>query len=215
LVSDIDTVRRTLGVNSITLVGHSFGGTLALEYAARYPEHVKAVVFAGGLWDAPHQTVLRCRYTNRALSAVARRVLADSGATRAAAADDCSWMGRLPAPERDSLQNAMMFPDRRVLIRLDSIETATGRRNTGQLGGALGRAGLGRYRFTAFDKLTMPVLVMAGRFDGAAVVSGSQELVDKLPNATLLEFENSGHFMYLDETARFARELIAFVERTR
>src|SRR6266699_3785415 len=53
LVEDIEGLRRELGVDQLALIGHSFGGTLALEYAAKYPERVSALVFVAGLWDAP------------------------------------------------------------------------------------------------------------------------------------------------------------------
>ena len=61
LIEDIEGLRRELGVRRIALIGHSFGGALALEYAARYPERVSAVVFVAGLWDAPLQLRYRCR----------------------------------------------------------------------------------------------------------------------------------------------------------
>src|SRR2546428_5925965 len=48
LVEDIEGLRRELGVPQIALIGHSFGGTLALEYAATYPAHVARVVIVAG-----------------------------------------------------------------------------------------------------------------------------------------------------------------------
>jgi proline iminopeptidase len=67
------------------------------------------------------------------------------------------------------------------------------------------------YRFAAFDRLTMPVLVIAGRHDGAAQPAGLRELARRLPNARFVEYERSGHFVYLDEAERFARDLADFV----
>jgi proline iminopeptidase len=210
LVSDVDSVRAALGVDRIALVGHSFGGTLALEYAARHPERVAALVFAAGLWDAPLQLGLRCGHANEALRATAARLVGDSAAAAARAAGDCRWMNRMPARERDSLNATLMFPDPRVSARLDSVERLAGRANTGEVGRALG-AGLGAYRFTHFPRLTMPVLVIAGRHDGAAVPAGLRRLAERLPNARYVEYDASGHFVYLDETQRFARDVAAFV----
>ena len=53
LVDDIERLRTVLGVERISLLGHSFGGLLALEYAARYPEQVEGLVVVSGLSDVP------------------------------------------------------------------------------------------------------------------------------------------------------------------
>jgi proline iminopeptidase len=43
-VADIERIRRILGVEKITLVGHSFGGFIAALYAAEFPERVGKLV---------------------------------------------------------------------------------------------------------------------------------------------------------------------------
>ncbi|HSP80578.1 MAG TPA: alpha/beta hydrolase, partial [Myxococcaceae bacterium] len=52
LVADLEALRQELGVERWVLLGHSFGGTLALEYAARHPQRVAGVVFVDGFSDA-------------------------------------------------------------------------------------------------------------------------------------------------------------------
>jgi proline iminopeptidase len=44
---DVDTVRRALGFESTDVLGHSFGGILAQDYAIRYPRHVRRLILAG------------------------------------------------------------------------------------------------------------------------------------------------------------------------
>lgn len=44
LVDDIDTVRRHLGVQKVHLLGHSWGGLLAIHYTVRHPAHVRSVM---------------------------------------------------------------------------------------------------------------------------------------------------------------------------
>jgi pimeloyl-ACP methyl ester carboxylesterase len=57
LVIYYDDVFRKLGLEKFDLVGHSFGGMMAAEYAAAYPERVDKLVLIAplGLWrdDAP------------------------------------------------------------------------------------------------------------------------------------------------------------------
>jgi proline iminopeptidase len=212
LVADIEGVREKLGVPRIVVVGHSFGAALALEYAAHYPQRTAGVVIAAGMWNAPMQIPLRCRSTVARFPEVARRMMGDSAAT--AGGGTCDWEWKLPGAEREAMNNALMFPDSAVRIRMDSAQAASGQRNTGELGSALFRQGLLRYRFAGARRLTMPVLVIAGRHDGTAVSEGLRQLARELPNARFVEYENSGHFVYLDETERFARDVAAFVARS-
>ncbi len=207
LIEDIEGLRRELGVQQIALIGHSFGGTLALEYAARYPEHVSAVVFVAGLWNAPLQLGYRCQRIRAAYRDAP--VLRDS-----AVADNCDWVWKLPDARRQAIMQGLMFPDSTVRLRLDSVEKASGLKYGGELDAATFKAFL-QYRFAAHQRLTMPVLVIAGRHDGAAASEGLRDLTRLLPNSRLLEYERSGHFAYLDEPERFARDVTVFLTSQR
>ncbi|HEX8693201.1 MAG TPA: alpha/beta hydrolase [Longimicrobium sp.] len=213
LVEDVEALRRALGVPRIALVGHSFGGLLALEYAAKYPERVSHLVFAAGLWDTPFQCRLRLQRLAEMRPAAYARVRADTLERDGARRSDCELEFRAfeSGEEREAFNTELMFPDPSVPARMDSVNAARGVRNTGEMSRALFAAGLLRYRFTAFDRLAMPVLVIAGGHDGAAGPAGQRELARRLPNARFVEYENSGHFVYLDEPDRFARDVARFV----
>jgi proline iminopeptidase len=43
-VADIERIRRILGVEKVTLIGHSFGGFIAALYAAEFPERVENLI---------------------------------------------------------------------------------------------------------------------------------------------------------------------------
>src|SRR5512137_2366885 len=50
LTADADELRQTLGFDKWAVLGHSFGGNVALEYALRYPESLSHLILmnAGG-----------------------------------------------------------------------------------------------------------------------------------------------------------------------
>jgi len=50
-MSDLETMRKQLNLEKLTLIGHSWGSMLAMEYASRYPEKVEKLVLLnpGGL----------------------------------------------------------------------------------------------------------------------------------------------------------------------
>ncbi|WBO85024.1 proline iminopeptidase-family hydrolase [Hymenobacter yonginensis] len=43
-VEEVEQVRQGLGLEQFYLLGHSWGGMLALEYAAKHPEHIKGLI---------------------------------------------------------------------------------------------------------------------------------------------------------------------------
>jgi proline iminopeptidase len=55
LVADIERVREHLGVDRWLVFGGSWGSTLALAYAEKYPERVRALVLRGIFLCRPHE----------------------------------------------------------------------------------------------------------------------------------------------------------------
>src|SRR5215207_9810663 len=45
-VEDVERVRRHFGLDSVAVLGHSWGGLLAMEYATRHPERVSHLILA-------------------------------------------------------------------------------------------------------------------------------------------------------------------------
>lgn len=52
-VEEVEAVRRELGLGQVVLLGHSWGGTLGVEYCLAYPEHVLAFVAVTIAFDQP------------------------------------------------------------------------------------------------------------------------------------------------------------------
>lgn len=48
-VAEIDYIRRALGLDEVVVAGHSWGGTLAAEYAVRRPKGLKATILSSPL----------------------------------------------------------------------------------------------------------------------------------------------------------------------
>jgi proline iminopeptidase len=207
LIDDIEALRLRLGAPKIALMGHSFGGVLALEYAARYPEHVSRVVFVDGLSDGPaSMKVWRERLENKTLPDGAGDSCAEAKANMA-------FVNQSTGKNGKAFFDQLQFVDQEVRKQQDAIDDASGLKNTGELSNALFSGGLACYRFTQHSRLTMPVLVIGGRHDGAIGMKPMRELAAKLPQATLLEYECSAHFPYLEERDRFAADVVAFLKQ--
>lgn len=60
-IADLDAVRAALGVDTINLIGGSYGTRVAQQYAARYPQHTRSVVIDG---VAPNDVVVGGDFAN-------------------------------------------------------------------------------------------------------------------------------------------------------
>jgi proline iminopeptidase len=209
LVEDVEELRRALGVPKIAVIAHSFGGTLALEYAAKYGDRISRMVLIGAASDWPAACRARVEWLAQHRAEAHARVAVDTGGRQRGDCDRA--FNALRGSDLESYNNAVMFPDLALGRLQDSVDAASGLRNTGESQRALFAAGLMEYRFTATAKLALPVLVLAGRHDSAIGLTQQRALVEALPNARLLEYERAGHFLFLDEPERYARDVIAFL----
>lgn len=77
LIEDFEAIRRTLGIDRWSALGHSAGGAYLLDYAVEHPEVFEVAVFDAPSWD--------CDATDRYRLPVAADLLENAGKTQAAA----------------------------------------------------------------------------------------------------------------------------------
>jgi pimeloyl-ACP methyl ester carboxylesterase len=204
--SGVRDLLAALGHTHATVVGHSLGGGVALQFAYQFPEICDRLVLvdSGGLG----------REVSLALRAVALPgaewvlpLLADRHVVAAVSA-----LGRLvemlPVRLSPSLQeSARSFASlAESANRSAFVHTA---RSVIDLGGQ---------RVDAGDRLylaaQLPTLVVWGGRDGVIPVAHAHRAVDRMPGAELAVFEAAGHFPHCDEPQRFATLLAEFTDRT-
>ena len=67
--TDVDAVRRFMGVEKVRLIGYSWGALLAMLYAVKHPQRVERLVL---LSPAPPSTAIRLEYQRRMAEAMGR-----------------------------------------------------------------------------------------------------------------------------------------------
>ncbi|MEA2998340.1 MAG: proline iminopeptidase [Sphingomonadales bacterium] len=212
LVEDLERLRIAWGVPKIALIGHSFGTILALEYAARHADHVYAVVLAASVPDIPAAIDLQCERlsaTDPEAFARARAALAPGGKTR------CNIFQAYSGDKAKAFITANMFPKPETGRMVDAADSEGALRNTGELGRALFASGLLDYRLQRAERVTAPVLIVAGGSDHQAMVEPQRALASRLPRGRILEYPGLGHFMFVEDPARFGRDVAAFFKNPR
>jgi pimeloyl-ACP methyl ester carboxylesterase len=195
-----------LGVERATVVGHSLGGGIAMQFAYQYPERCErvALVAPGGvgpdvtpllrLAAAPNTDVLLRLLGLGPIKRVGRLVLR---ALRWAGAD----LG-VDADGLDRIFEALPDPaSQRAFLR--TLRTAVDWR--GQHVTMLDRCYLAR---------ALPTMLVWGTRDAIIPFAHAQLAQRAMPHARLEVFEGVGHFPHEADPARFARLLRAFVAET-
>lgn len=188
-VEDADALRAALGYEQVVVLGHSYGGFLALRYALAHPERVRGLILVGTAavmehWDQVHATLAARQATPEQLRAFEDRPFEDDE-------DFASTLGAL-------LPLYFHRPQQEVMERL------AGMRFSAEASRAGGRC-MADYDVRGdLARITTPALVLAGRHDFIMPVAATAEpLAAGLPNAELVVFEESGHFPYIEQPAQF------------
>jgi pimeloyl-ACP methyl ester carboxylesterase len=195
-----------LGFESGTVVGHSLGGGIALQFAYQFPEYCERLVLvsSGGLGQEVHGLLRAGAIPG---SEYVMPLIAPSWAVRAGAAvaqflarfgvqagPDLAETARGYASLADRETRAAFLHTLRAVIDLD-----------GQ-------------RISATDRLylaeRLPALLIWGTRDPIIPVEHGRAALQRLPGSRLVEFEGAGHWPQLDDPDRFVAELTEFVETT-
>lgn len=195
-----------LGVDRATVVGHSFGGGIAMQLAYQFPEKVQrvALVGSGGLGPevSPLLRLLTVPGAGLGLAAVEARPV------RAVARAALAVLQRLPIPalhdlhEVATVYDGLADPAARSAF-LHVLRAAVDHR--GQVVTMVDRAYLAQ---------VMPTLVIWGGRDTVIPVSHVEIAKAVLPGTRAEVFPRAGHFPHRDEPERFVDLLSEWVAST-
>lgn len=186
LVADAETLREKLGFDRWAVLGHSFGGNVALEYALRCPDRVSHLLLmdtcGDARWSQQHAPDLLARRGYSPAAVQAARRFFNGQLTPAewmqtalkfvdAYYDHRSFLGRMHEMMKES--GVKMQPEAHIF---GFSQLLTG--------------------WTVMDRLgeiKQPTLVLAGRHDFLFPPECQAILADRLPNAQLVLIERAGH----------------------
>jgi len=202
---DIDALRKKLGLERVTLLGHSFGATIVLNYALRHPNNVKRLILvsAAATVENPNEGEKRIVKT---LSKVERAAYTSSEGL-AGGARPC---------ERVRMRYAVLYPhyfDKLIPYESDrGIYTVYFDALSKKEALADGSSALDvRARL---NEIKVPVLVFSGRHDLVTPPDQSFTLARGLPQSRLVMMEHSGHFPFYEENYLFTEWVRQFMTAT-
>lgn len=192
-----------LGIERVTLVGHSLGGGIAMQFFYLFPERVERLVLvsSGGLGREVNLVLRSATLPGAAqvLSVVASAPVLSRVEALGRGASKVGWK---PGADMGAIWQGF-----------SSLGDSESRRAF--LATTKAVIDFGGQSISAHDhlegSLPIPTLIVWGTKDRMIPVSHARSVQESLPDCQVELFEGAGHFPHLDDPDRFARVLRAFI----
>jgi pimeloyl-ACP methyl ester carboxylesterase len=195
-----------LGIDRATVVGHSFGGGVAMQFAYQFPERTERMLMVapGGLGRevTPMLRLLTLPFAETAMRAATLPPMRPLVRGSLAALSRTGLPHTRDLSEVAKVYSLMCDPGGREAVRRVTSTVIDWR---GQIVRMTDRAYL-----TAL----LPVCVIWGRDDDVVPVRHLEVVEAHAPGARVHVFEDCGHFPHRDRPDRFVRTLNRFVDTT-
>ncbi|AYG61753.1 proline iminopeptidase-family hydrolase [Rhizobium jaguaris] len=209
-VEETETVRKALGLGKVHMLGHSWGGWLAIDYALTYPENLQTLILEDTVADMPH-LISELERLRAALGpetvAMMQKHEAQGTYTHPeylAAVTILNYrhvcrLPEWPAPVRRSLDDWNMGP----------YETMQGPNEFLYIGNLKDWN-----RIPDLPRLTMPVLITTGEHDELTPACALRMKL-ALQKAELKVFANASHMPFYENPNDYYPTLLGFLSRYR
>jgi proline iminopeptidase len=209
-IADLEKVRQHFKLDSVVLLGHSWGTVLALEYALRYPQRVSRLILMN---PAPASTddyrQLREDWLKKRPEDMERRK-----AIAASAAYQAGDPEAVTAYYRIHFKPALARSDdyEKIVARFSASFTKEGVLKARAVEVRLMAdtwASPGYNLLPKLKSLNIPTLVIYGDHDFIPVAT-SEHIAQAIPNASLVTLGDCGHFSYLECPADVRQHIDVF-----
>jgi proline iminopeptidase len=209
-VAETETVRQALGLGKVHMLGHSWGGWLAIEYALTHPQALKTLLLEDTVADMPH------------LVSELERLRAALGSETVAMMQRHEAEGTLDHPE---YQAAITLLTYRHVCRLPERPAPLKRSlDNWNLGPYTTMQGPNEFLYTGnlkdwnrvpdLPRIAVPALITVGQHDELTPAC-AMKMKLALPNAELRVFPNSSHMPFYEEPGEYYPVLLDFLKRNR
>ena len=210
-ISDLETVRETLGLETFTLMGHSWGGFLGMHYAIKHPEHLNGLILLNTVpADYKGQKAFLDTFIERTAD------IADDIAPLFSYEE----IQKLNAAEIAELYRkvfAVYFHHSEDVKRLNLVFDVTAASSGVKVNEEMAKTAWltpGVDLFPDLKKLTVPSLIIHGKQDIVPVPT-VEDIHSAIEGSKLVVLENCGHFSYIERPREIKNEINHFVNSVR
>ena len=208
-VEDLEAIRKHLGLEQLTLLGHSWGAAPAALYAMQYPERTRRMILVGTIPAERSGLVSAFQAMAAARDSATLRRMVELSRIRQANPDD-----RTACREYYQLWFTPFFGNIEARKRMKgnvcagSSESLKNKQNVDRFT----FASLGSWDWlTALSGAAVPTLIIHGELDPLPIES-ARKWTAAMPNARLLELKGIGHFPFVEAPDAFFAAVDRFLK---
>ena len=194
LADDVAHLLQTIGIESAHIVGASFGGFVAQEFALKYPSMTRKLVLCCTSFGGPNHVV------------PAPETLLALASTKG-----------LNSEERMRANLLMAFTPEYVRTQVAEVDHVVQLRATNEVPEHIYLSQLeAAIRFdveSKLDEIGIPTLVLSGDADVIVPVQNSRNLAAKIPGAELRIVTGGSHTFFIEQAAVFNQIVTEFLTR--
>lgn len=205
-VADIEAIRQALGKEKITLLGHSWGGFLAMQYAIAYPGNVAKLILVSSMGPSAEDFSLFVAELGKRLAPYQGQLeaIADSPQYRAG--------------EPEAVNRWLQVVFQTYLYRPELIDDLNfyQSQHSALNGFVVNKIFYDELFSKPFDlssalqHLPFPTLIIHGDSDPIPL-SSAKHLCASIPKAELAVLDKCGHFPFVEKADRFFTTIEAFL----
>lgn len=205
-VEDLESIRQHLGFSKISLLGHSWGGFIAMHYAIAYPEAVDKMVLLSSMPASSEEFFLFLDEINRRLEPYRDQLAALESSPLFAKGDSSTYADYL----QTIFQTYMYRPEQISKLNLHLPQDAIV--NGLKVWEIFKVQILQPYNlFSALANVRAPTLIIQGDADPIPFES-AEHLYQALSCSQLFKIKQCGHFPFIEQPALFFEKLEAFLQ---
>ncbi|MEI7493487.1 MAG: proline iminopeptidase-family hydrolase [Alphaproteobacteria bacterium] len=204
-VEDIETLRKALKFEKVTIVGHSWGGMLAMYYAVKYPKNIKKLVLMNTVTSAGMEEFL---------DEVEKRTMPSAGEfEKLKASQEFIDSDPQAIAQYYRLFFQYYFHNPKDLEKLNLQLEPKGAATGVKVAKILEESIFGKYtdQHDDLQKLKIPTLIIRGESD-VIPMSAANSMAHSIKGSKLVVLKNCGHFPYIEQPAQWLEAVEMFLK---
>jgi proline iminopeptidase len=203
-IADIEGIREAFGIGKMNLLGHSWGGILAMYYGIRHPENLKSLILCSTAASFESFAEMRATYE-------ANRLPEDTVLLQEIYSSDAYQNGDPQAVEKFwRVYFKPYFADQQLVAELDLQFEENSIKNGDAVAGHILQS-IGEFDLHEdLRAIRCPTLIIHGDSDPMPV-KYAEMIHESIGGSELVIAEGAGHWLFVDATETFTSSVLDFL----